>query len=202
MHKLLLKPVLWTAAAMIFFGPSNVLASDVLAQDQAVADDPDCDEKATVPAARDTASLEREWLSEHNKERARLGVKPLAWDAKLAAAAGAHAALMAKTDVYEHADQTDGPNVQGENMWMGTNGAYTAADMVGSWIAEKVDFEAGVFPQVSKTGNWVDIGHYTQLIWPETRHVGCALAGNARDEYVVCRYFPAGNVLGEQIGVK
>jgi uncharacterized protein YkwD len=197
MHKLLLKAVLWAAASMILADHSAVLA-----QDQEVTIDTESEEQASVPAVRDTATLEHEWLSEHNKERARLGANPLVWDAKLAAAAAGHAAFMAKTDEYEHANQVDGPNVQGENMWMGTRGAYAATDMVGSWIAENVDFVPGVFPKVSKTGNWADIGHYTQLIWPDTQHVGCALAGNARDEYVVCRYFPAGNVLGEKIGVK
>ncbi len=155
-----------------------------------------------VHAPRDIAAMEQIWLSEHNAERARLGLKPLTWDAKLSADARKHAAVMAKTDLFEHANQGSGEGTQGENMWMGTAGAYGAAAMVGSWIAERVDFQSGTFPNVSKTGNWTDIGHYTQLIWPDTKSVGCALAGNLRDEYMVCRYLPAGNVLGEKIGVK
>ncbi|WP_197707084.1 CAP domain-containing protein [Calothrix sp. NIES-3974] len=26
------------------------------------------------------------------------------------------------------------------------------------------------------TGNWVDVGHYTQIIWRNTTEVGCAIA--------------------------
>ncbi len=151
---------------------------------------------------RDIATLEHVWLSEHNTERARLGLKPLVWDAKLSRDAALHATVMAKTDIYEHAVQSTSADAQGENMWMGTAGAYDAVAMVGSWIAEATDFRAGTFPNVSKTGNWTDIGHYSQLIWPTTKAVGCALARNPRDEYMVCRYYPAGNVVGEKIGVK
>jgi Cysteine-rich secretory protein family len=142
------------------------------------------DDSVSVP--RDIAAMEQIWLAEHNAERARLGLKPLIWDIKF----------------YEHADQSNAADAQGENMWMGTLGAYDAQDMVRGWITESVDFQPGTFPNVSKTGNWIDIGHYTQLIWPDTTNVGCALVGNPRDEYMVCRYLPAGNVLGEKIGVK
>ena len=38
-----------------------------------------------------------------------------------------------------------------------------------------------------------------QMIWPTTTHVGCALASNARSDYLVCRYSPAGNIDGRQL---
>ena len=159
-------------------------------------------ETEAVGPPRDTVYLEHAWLSEHNKERARMGYKALVWDAGLAADARKHAEYMAKTDMFEHADQSSNNDDQGENMWMGTLGAYAAADMVALWIAERDMFRPGSFPKVTSTHDWTDVGHYTQLIWPETKRVGCALAGNARDEYMVCRYIPAGNIVGERIGVK
>jgi hypothetical protein len=163
------------------------------------------EETANTPSAtsiRSVSVLERAWLSEHNVERARLGLKPLVWDTNLSADAARHAVKMARSGTFEHADQRNNKVAQGENLWMGTIGAYNASDMVGSWIEERTAFRPGIFPNVSKTGNWADIGHYTQLIWPDTKRVGCALAGNSSDEYLVCRYYPAGNVLGEKIGVK
>jgi len=59
-------------------------------------------------------------------------------------------------------------------------------------------FHAGAFPQVSKTGNWDDVGHYTQMIWPGSIRVGCAVRSSARYDYLVCRYSPAGNVMGSR----
>jgi hypothetical protein len=40
--------------------------------------------------------------------------------------------------------------------------------------AEKRYFRPGIFPDVSTTGNWYDVSHYTTMIWPTTERVGCA----------------------------
>jgi hypothetical protein len=71
--------------------------------------------------------------------------------------------------------------------------------MVGNWASERRYFVPGTFPNNSRSGNWEDIGHYTQMIWPTTTHVGCALASNATTDYLVCRYSPAGNVDGRVV---
>ena len=46
------------------------------------------------------------------------------------------------------------------------------------------------------SGDWSAVGHYTQIVWPTTRRVGCATASNRANDYLVCRYWPAGNVVG------
>jgi len=67
---------------------------------------------------------------------------------------------------------------------------------VGAWASEGQLFRSGRFPQVSRNGDWEQVGHYTQMIWPGSLRVGCALRSSARDDYFVCRYSPAGNVMG------
>lgn len=138
-------------------------------------------------------------LQAHNAERAAVGAAPLAWDAALAAAADAYAAELAATDRWGHSreDQRGG---QGENLWMGTRGFFSPEKMVADWASEKSMFRAGVFPVVSSTGSWHDVGHYTQMIWPATLKVGCAIRSNGRWDYLVCRYSAAGNVIGERVG--
>ena len=82
---------------------------------------------------------------------------------------------------------------EGENLWMGGKGYYGAEAMIDTFLAEKKVFRAGVFPAVSTTGNWQDVGHYTQIVWRNTRQVGCALARGEEMDFLVCRYWPAGN---------
>jgi hypothetical protein len=60
-------------------------------------------------------------------------------------------------------------------------------------------FRAGRFPDVSATGNWADVGHYTQIIWPTTQRVGCSISRSVKDEVLVCRYWPAGNVVNKPV---
>lgn len=106
---------------------------------------------------------------------------------------------MAMSGIFEHSDRHARRGI-GENLWMGTHGAYSVETMIGGWAAEKRMFVSGIFPNNSSTGNWVEVGHYTQMIWPTTQRIGCAIASTARSDYLVCRYSPAGNIDGHWVG--
>jgi hypothetical protein len=137
-------------------------------------------------------------LTAHNAERVRLGLKPLVWSAKLAEHAKKWSQSLAVSDMMEHSvAAADGG--EGENLWFGTKGDYTPEEMVGFFIDEGKMFKRGVFPDVSTTGRWEDVGHYTQLIWQDTREMGCAITSNARRDVLVCRYLPAGNTVGQPV---
>jgi Cysteine-rich secretory protein family len=136
-------------------------------------------------------------LARHNGERASVGMNPLIWDTKLAADAAKWARYLAATGTFDHAPDDPKAAPQGENLWMGTARAYSFEDMVDGWIDEKQFYRPGLFPRVSTTPNWTDVGHYTQLIWHNTTHVGCALATGRGNDVLVCRYTPAGNWDGE-----
>ena len=42
-------------------------------------------------------------------------------------------------------------------------------------------------------------GHFTQLVWKETTHVGCGIAISPENKiYGVCNYSPPGNFVGEK----
>jgi hypothetical protein len=134
-------------------------------------------------------------LATHNEERARLGIGPLSWSPALAANAARWAAHLSTLTVLEHDGSLD---LEGENLWRGSKDAYTPEDMVMLWIDERAAFQNGVFPDVSKSGQWEDVGHYTQVIWRSTAQVGCALTvAGGEDEVLVCRYMEGGNFEGE-----
>ncbi len=137
-------------------------------------------------------------LADQNAERDQKGEAPLSWSDDLARDAQGWADRLARDDRMYHSDHASRHGA-GENLWVGPAGYYGADDMIDGFLAEKKHFRPGMFPQVSTTGRWEDVGHYTQIIWPSTQQVGCAVAHNRVHDFLVCRYYPAGNVFGHPI---
>jgi uncharacterized protein YkwD len=145
------------------------------------------------PADRGEAFLRSSALRLHNEARQQFGVRPVTWSDVLAAEALGHAQYMARTGYYGH-DQTPGRRKKmGENLWRGTRGAFSYDVMVQVMVDESRLFRPGPFPNNSVTGDWHAVAHYTQIVWPTTTEIGCALASSATTDYFVCRYAPTGN---------
>ena len=146
-----------------------------------------------APADRGEPLLQASVLRLHNQARERFGVAPVAWNDELAAGAMEHAQHMARTGIYGH-DRTPGRRRKsGENLWRGQRGVFAYDVMVQVMVDEARLFRAGAFPDNSVNGDWHAVAHYTQIVWPVTTHVGCALASSATTDYFVCRYSPTGN---------
>ena len=154
--------------------------------------------RPVVPAddARPSDELEARLLMAHNRERASANAGPLIWSDSLEAEARDWAVELIDSDRFAHDPR---PHGHGENLWMGWGGrVFTPEDMVGDWIAERRDYRPGVFPNVSRTGDWVAVGHYTQLIWRGVTHVGCAVETRGDRSILACRYSPPGNIDGQR----
>jgi len=149
-------------------------------------------------APRGAPLLQRAMLTMHNATRATARVPELVWDDALARDATGYARELARTGKFEHSKQPRGNPNQGENLWTGTRGAYRYDEMAQHWIDERRFFVNNAVPNVSTSGRFEDVGHYTQIIWRATTRIGCGFAGNRRDDYLVCRYTPAGNLLGQR----
>ncbi|WP_375291315.1 CAP domain-containing protein [Qipengyuania sp.] len=161
----------------------------------AKADPVDTSGFAEIPHTQPEASPQERLLALHNSERQSLGLPALTWNSQLARDAQGWASQLLKRGALQHATPSDRKG-HGENLWMGTAGAWDVAGMVEMFLEERRYFREAAFPDVSLTGNWTDVGHYSQIIWRETREVGCAIdSGNGMD-VLVCRYYPAGNVFG------
>lgn len=176
-------------------GPSSVPSATVAAATSAVMP---AAYYGMTEAPRGAALLRAVMLEAHNGERTSLGLPLLEWDDALASDAAHYADDMARTGLFRHSARASRAIPSGENLWMGPRRLYGYQVMVGSFLDEKqLTRIEGKLPDLSRTGRWRDVGHYTQMIWRGTKKVGCAL-GEGRDaDFLVCRYFPAGNAFGK-----
>lgn len=139
------------------------------------------------------STFEERLLAAQNRERSALGIEPMQWNADLASDAQVWADYLAKSGQFEHAPRYMRAGA-GENLWAGTRNAYSAEQMVDGWAREKKQFTPGPFPADIATIRAV--GHYTQIVWRDSRRVGCAVARGREMDYLVCRYGEAGNIIG------
>ena len=143
--------------------------------------------------------IENTILNTHNQERANVQVPALSWSNSLAADAQQYADHLVSLglspdDIAPHAQGTG----QGENLAWGPSNSFTTDELAQGWYAEKSNFQPG---HIMSQGDFAPgvpmIGHYTQIVWKDTTEVGCAEASSDSTEYLVCRYSPPGNYLGQ-----
>jgi pathogenesis-related protein 1 len=78
----------------------------------------------------------------------------------------------------------------GENLAGGTN--VDAARAVAMWASEEKNYSYS--PEYAFETN---TGHYTQIVWRKTTHIGCGRATCGSRAVVACRYSPPGNFIGQ-----
>ena len=174
----------------------------------AAAQDPLAPLPNAMPGA--TGEVAQRLLAAHNRERLAVGHPPLQWDATLAASAASYGPALATLRRLVHSPRETRPG-QRENLAMAFHGTLSPEQMVDLWSREKLQLQPGSsgpncpqkfgcrrLPAVSRTGNWVDVAHYTQMVWPTTTRVGCALFA-ADWDYLICRYSPPGNIDGKPV---
>lgn len=136
-------------------------------------------------------------LEIHNRARLDVGVSALQWSDDLAADAALWAKNMARKNRMYHSEN-DQRNGQGENLYMttATDTERSGRAAAQAWYEEIKDYTYS--PIGSGQNNFGAIGHYTQMIWKTSTHVGMALAvSESGATYVVARYSPPGNFVGQ-----
>ena len=146
-----------------------------------------------------TGAVAQRLLAAHNHERALVGAPPLEWDADLAAHAASYGPALASARQLIHSPREGRPGER-ENLAMAWHATLTPEGIVDLWSREKLMLQPGLFPAVSRTGEWEDVAHYTQMVWPTTTRIGCAIYA-ADWDYLICRYSPPGNIDGKPIFV-
>ena len=137
-------------------------------------------------------------LALHNAARAEVGAPPMQWDPSLAASASTYGPALASIGRLVHSPRETRPG-QRENLAMAWTDTTSPEQLVGLWTDEKRLFYPGAFPNVTRSGNWSDVAHYTQMIWKGTTHVGCAIHDESGWRYLICRYSPPGNKDGKAV---
>lgn len=137
-------------------------------------------------------------LSHHNLVRADKGVAALTWNPQLAAYAQQWANYLAtKNDgTIKHRDNAGENGKQyGENIFWGSSAAaFPPVQASYDWYGEVKQYK------YKKIGgdNWFKTGHYTQMMWKDTKEMGVGVAISANGAIiVVANYWPAGNVIGQ-----
>jgi pathogenesis-related protein 1 len=132
----------------------------------------------------------------HNKVRADVGSGPVTWSKKLAIYAQEWAHQLGSTDCKLKHRPKSGKWKQeyGENLFMGVVGYYGVANAIKAWENERKYYRG----QTLTSSNWYDSGHYTQMVWKDSKEIGCAKAECNDNIIVVCNYDPPGNILGQK----
>lgn len=145
---------------------------------------------ATTPLKVTVPDQYRDLVTVHNRYRKQLGLPPLKWSADLADYAQAWADRL-KSRGCDMAHRPDNPH--GENLaW--SSGPMSGAQVVHLWASEKDDYD---YPSNTCRPGKV-CGHWTQMIWADTRNIGCGMARCGNSEIWVCNYDPPGNYIGQK----
>uniref|UniRef100_A0A8C7WRH2 SCP domain-containing protein n=1 Tax=Oryzias sinensis TaxID=183150 RepID=A0A8C7WRH2_9TELE len=126
-----------------------------------------------------------EFLNAHNAYRALHGAPPLTYNKELCDEAQKWADECLKTRTLGHSDTKDGENVYY------TSGSpsvtVTGKDAVDEWYSEIKDYN------FKTSGFQSGTGHFTQVVWKESKELGLGMATDGRTAFVVGQYRPPGN---------
>ena len=89
-----------------------------------------------------------------------------------------------------HTDHTYKGSKLGESIYVGKNDNGIVELVIDAWF-----MESDLYYEDPK--NYEISAHFTQLVWKSTKLLGCGISCNIYKCYVVCKYYPAGNIINE-----
>ncbi|XP_057184904.1 uncharacterized protein glipr2 isoform X2 [Triplophysa rosa] len=132
------------------------------------------------------SSFETEFLHTHNSYRKQHGAPPLTVNRNLCRSAQAWAEHLLSIRTLKHSTKDYGENLY--YAWSSANTKLTGHEAVESWYKEIKDYNFSRPVFSSQTG------HFTQVVWKDTKELGVGLATDGNTTFVVGQYLPAGNI--------
>ena len=135
----------------------------------------------------DDGKFKNELLLAHNAYRTKHHAPGLQVSSKAASQAQKWANHLARTGKLEHG----GHDGMGQNLAYKSGAEFTAQEVADIWYNEVQSYN------FSSPGFASNTGHFTQLVWKGTTHVGFGKAVRGSTTFVVANYVPPGNVAGQ-----
>ncbi|XP_051981285.1 uncharacterized protein LOC127642891 isoform X1 [Xyrauchen texanus] len=142
--------------------------------------------EAHLGSSSKDSRFEAEFLQTHNAYRKKHGASPLGINKSLCRSAQEWADHLLSIKTLKHSNGEHGENVY--YAWSSATKKLTGQEAVESWYSEIKDYN------FSRPGFSSKTGHFTQVVWKDTKEVGVGLATDGKTTFVVGQYLPAGNI--------
>ncbi len=138
-------------------------------------------------------------VAAHNRWRAEVGVSGLRWSDKLAEVAQGWAdRLKSEGCAMYHSGNGYGENIYKASPLMWSDGRRDLQKKTPQQVTDSWGSEIKFYSYADNSCSGV-CGHYTQVVWKDTKEVGCAMSVCGDNSQIwVCSYAPAGNVVGQK----
>ena len=136
-------------------------------------------------------------VNTHNSLRAKHGVGKLIKDKKLEQFAQDTAYDSLNAETLKYGDIYKNGEFLGINLYLGSGNARTGKYVAEYWYSENYNYSYST----GKSRNGSPVSHFTQLVWKNTKKIGCAVAIGrwkiySQSYYICCYYSPGGNLSG------
>ena len=134
-------------------------------------------------------------LNKHNELRKLHSVPELKINKELNRIAQKYAEYLASKDIFQHSKNKYHEENLGENLFLCEGMLLNGNMMTEEWYNEINDYN---FNKPESTNNVGLCGHFTQVVWKDTKEVGFGGALSKKGRwYAVGNYYPAGNLLND-----
>ncbi len=143
-----------------------------------------------LSATLDLENARAQILTKHNYYRAQHQVGDLVRLPAIEKIAQNYSEYLASIGKMEHSKNKYNGERLGENLYYGYLSSNIGKNSVEKWYSEESLYD------YNNPGYKQGIGHFTQLVWKNSKNLGCGVGCKSNNYcYVTCNYYPAGNYL-------